>query len=64
MPGLPPSETLRALRAIDPSVRVLVTSGYAEPEAVRDLDDLAGFIPKPVTPTEYLAEIRRALRGG
>jgi DNA-binding NarL/FixJ family response regulator len=51
MPGVPGEDTVRALRAIDPAVRVLLSSGYGEVEAQRRFADLqiAGFIAKPYT---------------
>jgi signal transduction histidine kinase len=51
MPQMNGEETFKALRAIDPSVRVVVASGYGEQDmASRFGDGLpAGFIQKPYT---------------
>ncbi|MBI5489295.1 MAG: response regulator [Deltaproteobacteria bacterium] len=61
MPGKTPGETLAALRAIDPRVPVLLTSGYAAPSVDPNLRGVAAFIPKPSTPEEYVAILRGAL---
>jgi CheY-like chemotaxis protein len=49
MPGMDGAEALRELRRLDPEVRVLVTSGYPEAEAIRRFKGLgtAHFIEKP-----------------
>ncbi|MBI5499630.1 MAG: PAS domain-containing protein [Deltaproteobacteria bacterium] len=63
MPGKTPGEILAALRAIDPRVPVLLTSGYAAPSYDPTLRGIAAFIPKPSTPEEYLAILRGVLAG-
>jgi two-component system, cell cycle sensor histidine kinase and response regulator CckA len=63
MPHMDGEETFRALRTLDPSVRVVVSSGYGEQEtASRFGADLpAGFIQKPYT-LQHLGEaLARAL---
>ena len=49
MPGLGGLETLRRIRAADPGIPVVLTSGFAEEEAVAQLGGmaLAGFLQKP-----------------
>jgi len=49
MPRLGGRETFYALKAIDPSVKVVLSTGYGHNEAVQALLDegVAGFIPKP-----------------
>lgn len=51
MPGWGGQETFRALQAIDPSVKVVISTGYGHNEAVQALLDegVAGFVPKPYT---------------
>ncbi|HLI82498.1 MAG TPA: PAS domain S-box protein [Bryobacteraceae bacterium] len=50
MPGLSGAETLELLSAIDPSVPVLVSSGYGEEETrARFGPGIAGFLQKPYT---------------
>ena len=67
MPVMGGEEALRRMKDIDPKVRVILSSGFNEVEAVRRFTGkgLAGFIQKPYTAralAEKLAEIRE--RGG
>lgn len=63
MPGLSGEETLAALQAIRPGVRVLVSSGYNESEALRRFAGrrLAGFIQKPYTAAQIAEKVKQAL---
>jgi two-component system cell cycle sensor histidine kinase/response regulator CckA len=65
MPVMSGEETLNHLQTIDPRVRVLLTSGYNEVEAVQRFagKGLAGFIQKPYT-ASALAEKVKALIAG
>jgi CheY-like chemotaxis protein len=63
MPGPSPAETLRALRALEPNVRVVLTSGYADAESRRSLHDVSGFIAKPARASQYLDAVRKCLEG-
>ena len=65
MPGLSGEETFEALRAIDPSVRVLLSSGYSEAEATRRFvgRGLAGFLQKPYRPGALVEAVRRSRAG-
>lgn len=63
MPGLSPAETIRRLRAVKPGVRLVVTSGFSEPDALLGLEGITAFIPKPSTPAVYVEAVRAALRG-
>lgn len=49
MPGIDGAETFKRLRAIDPSVKVVLSSGYAEEEATDRFEGLGlnGFLQKP-----------------
>ena len=63
MPDLRGDEVMRRLKAVDPQVRVLLTSGYSEEEAVARLgsDDLAGFLQKPYSQATLQRHLRLAL---
>jgi PAS domain S-box-containing protein len=58
MPVVSGEEALREIRAINPNVRVILTSGFNEVEAVRRFTGkgLAGFLQKPYT-SQRLAEV-------
>ena len=62
MPTMDGQETFRELRRVDPQVRVVLTSGYNEQEAVERFagKGLAGFIQKPYRSADLLAVIRAA----
>ena len=63
MPGDSGQETFRALRRIDPDVRVLVVTGHSlEGEAQQILDaGAAGFIQKPFQLDELSRKVAEAL---
>lgn len=63
MPLMSGEETLRLLKSIRPSVKVLLSSGYNEVEATRHFTGkgLAGFIQKPYTALNLVKRIREAL---
>lgn len=63
MPHMDGEEAFRELRRIDPSVRVILTSGYNEQDATERFagKGLAGFIQKPYRPQELLAAVARVL---
>jgi signal transduction histidine kinase/CheY-like chemotaxis protein len=63
MPHLGGEETFRELRQIDPSVRVLLTSGYNEQEATSHFagKGLAGFLQKPFSLDHLKERVRAAL---
>jgi PAS domain S-box-containing protein len=63
MPGLDGQETLRALRAIQPDVRVLLMSGYNEQDAISGFvgRGVAGFIQKPFTFSDLEQRLRSLL---
>jgi len=66
MPGGPVLETLRALRARHPTIRVLVLSVHPEDQwAVRVLRaGASGYLTKDHSPAQLLEAIRRVHRGG
>jgi signal transduction histidine kinase/ActR/RegA family two-component response regulator len=66
MPVLNGEETFRMLKVIRPEVRVILSSGYNEVEAVRRFTGkgLAGFIQKPYSSTALAEKVRAALKDG
>jgi two-component system cell cycle sensor histidine kinase/response regulator CckA len=64
MPRLSGRDTLGRLVRIDPSVRVLVSSGYAaEEKDTSDIEGVLGFIPKPYRRIDLLTKVRTTLDG-
>jgi CheY-like chemotaxis protein len=63
MPSMGGEETFRQLRAIRSNVRVILSSGYNEVEAVKRFPgkSLTGFIQKPYTATQLGPKVRDAL---
>jgi PAS domain S-box-containing protein len=63
MPLMNGEETLRRLQTINPRVRVLLSSGYNEVEAVQRFagKGLAGFIQKPYTASALAEKVRKVL---
>jgi CheY-like chemotaxis protein/anti-sigma regulatory factor (Ser/Thr protein kinase) len=61
MPGIGGAETLARIRRQHPGVRVLVTSGYGEEEALRRLEAFApeGFCAKPFTDLDLCEAVAR-----
>ena len=64
MPVLNGEETLRHIQSIRPDMRVVLSSGYSEAEALRRFHDrgLAGFLQKPYTATVLARKIKQALK--
>jgi PAS domain S-box-containing protein len=60
MPRLRGDEALRELRRIRPGVRAILSSGFSDQGVAAG----AGFLPKPWTPQDLLAAVRRALAAG
>ena len=64
MPDLGGQEVFSSMRELSPEVRVVVSSGYTEEEARRQLGaGTAGFIQKPYLPQQLVDYLRRALAG-
>ena len=57
MPGLTGMELADALRDLNPRLKVLFMSGYAEQDRVRQLYDNEQFIPKPFLPAELFRRV-------
>jgi len=66
MPGMSGEETFRALRAIRPDVKVLLSTGFAPDEAAQRFTDegLAGFLRKPYDPNQLAGEVQQILDRG
>ncbi len=64
MPGLSGEETYRLLREIDPSVKVIFSSGYSANDALSMLPegDTTNFIKKPYKGTSLVEMICRIMR--
>jgi len=65
MPLMDGEETFHVLRALKPDVRVLLTSGYVEQDALARLgsDGPVGIVHKPYQPARLMHEVARALTG-
>jgi two-component system cell cycle sensor histidine kinase/response regulator CckA len=65
MPVMSGEEALRHMQLINPRVRVLLTSGYNEVEAVQRFSGkgLAGFIQKPYTAAALAEKVKEVLAG-
>jgi CheY-like chemotaxis protein len=63
MPFMDGEETFRRMRAVDPAVRVILTTGFIHQSRLQQMfaDGLCGYMRKPLPPDEVLAEIKRAL---
>jgi two-component system, cell cycle sensor histidine kinase and response regulator CckA len=63
MPELGGEACFRALRQLKPGVKVLLTSGYDEQDAISSFAGrgLAGFLQKPFTTDELMAKLRAIL---
>lgn len=59
MPGMSGQETLAELRAVDPTVKVLMSSGYSETEikGLFDTAGIAGFLHKPYNALRLLEAV-------
>jgi signal transduction histidine kinase/CheY-like chemotaxis protein len=65
MPGMGGAECFRALRAIDPSARVLLISGYAIQDDIRSClrDGACGFLAKPFASAMLIEALETIARG-
>jgi CheY-like chemotaxis protein len=63
MPRMDGREAFLRMRDIDPTVPVVLTSGFSENDAVSDFAGrgLAGFLPKPYQRSQFEAILRHAL---
>ncbi len=63
MPEMNGEEVFREIRGIDPTVRVVLTSGYSEHDATSHFggEALAGFVHKPFELDTLIGTVRRAV---
>ena len=63
MPEMPGKDVVEALRAIDPGVKILITSGYSEEEVVKKIGDakVSAFIQKPYRMKSLLSIVETVL---
>ena len=63
MPGMSGEEVLPELRRIRPEVKVVVSSGYAEAEAMKVFEGhrVSGFIQKPYTFVRLAEKVQRTI---
>lgn len=63
MPGLSGQETLAALRQVNPAVRVILSSGYNEVEAMRRFraEGSLGFLQKPYSADRLIQTVKQHL---
>jgi two-component system cell cycle sensor histidine kinase/response regulator CckA len=63
MPGLGGKETFLKLKAINPKIRVLLSSGYSTNEGVGETlkEGVGGFIQKPYRDEELISKVREIL---
>ena len=64
IPRMSGEEVFQEMRRIQPSVRVVLSSGYTEEQATQSLEakGLAGFIQKPYQPIALTAKMCKALQ--
>jgi CheY-like chemotaxis protein len=65
MPVMDGQETAFALRARNPDVPILITSGIADHDALRGFGGvrIAGFVPKPFAPDQLAQAVAMARQG-
>jgi PAS domain S-box-containing protein len=65
MPVMSGEETLRQLQMVNPKVKVLLTSGYNQVEAIQRFagKGLAGFIQKPYAAAALAEKVKKVLTG-
>ncbi len=66
MPKMSGPECFQRLRALDPNVRVLISSGYSLDVEAENLlkGNASGFLPKPYDLNQLMDSVDRALRNG
>jgi CheY-like chemotaxis protein len=65
MPGMDGEATLRRIRAVAPAQKVIILSGFAEPDKMRAVKKLGilAYVQKPFELHAFAAVIRAALEG-
>ncbi len=64
LPEMSGAEVLAKLKVLNPSVKVILASGYLEPEITRDAFQIGAldFMPKPYRTDDLLMRIHDALQ--
>ena len=65
MPGMTSGEIVQAIRALDPTVPILLTSGYTSNGAVKQMlkeDSVQGFLGKPYELTKLLNTVDQLMK--
>lgn len=63
MPGLDGRELIAQVRAMRPTLPILVVSGNIDENAVRSADPATLYLAKPLSPDRLTVELRRLLCG-
>ena len=65
MPHMDGRQAFLRMKAVDPGVPVVLTSGYGEQDVLMDFlgKGLAGFLPKPYQSSLFLSVLRQAVEG-
>lgn len=63
MPGMPSEEIVKHLRALQPAIPVMISSGYSGPEVIQRFEaaGIQGFLQKPYTAEQLVRCISAAL---
>ena len=64
MPGMTTGEAVQAIRVLDPTVPILLNSGYTSNDTVKRMLDegtVQGFLPKPYELHELLGKVQELL---
>jgi CheY-like chemotaxis protein len=63
MPGLDGRELIEQIRALRPTLPILVVSGSVDESAARSTDPATLYLAKPLSPDRLTVELRRLLCG-
>jgi len=67
MPGMTTGEIVRAIRALDPTVPILLNSGYSSNAAIEHMLDegtVQGFLGKPYDPNQLVENVQKLICRG
>ncbi len=64
MPGLDGLKLIKKIRVILPDIPIIVMSGYATRETIKQVKDVTSgiFLPKPFTPDELLTSLENIIK--
>ena len=65
MPRLSGTDAARQIRALDPNVKIMISSGYEAATATSNIEEgiISGFLQKPFTPNDLRTAIQDLLDG-